>query len=931
MMRLRYLSRERRLYSHPLLEKGIIIFLLSFQSIQLSAQTTITINPVKDNTLYESATGTLSNGKGENLFFGRTNVGTNPDGLKRRAVLKFDVEGNVPSNATILEVSLILTVNLVPSGSPTTNVTVHALNADWGEGNSNAGNSADGDGTSAQTGDATWIHRFFNTTNWTASGGDYNSTPSATKSVGGTGSYTWMSSQLTTDVQTWLDNPSSNFGWILLGDESALKTAKRIASRENATAANRPKLTITYTIPCIDPGITSFTSSESSICEGTPSTLTVTGNLNSATAWHLYSTSCGTGAIASNATGVFEVSPSATTTYYVRGEGGCVSPGTCSNVTVEVLPEDDPTFNFNSTLYCKNDADPAPIISGDNGGTFSSSPAGLSINASTGQVDVSASVANTYSIVYSTSGDCPASSEVNLTINSVYDEVQSAAICQGESFVLGTQTLTTSGIFVETFESVAGCDSTVELTLTVHPTFEETTSATICEGDEFTFGNDVLITAGVYSKTFQTIHNCDSTVELTLNVNTTFEENISATICQGEVYQLGAQMLATPGTYSETFQSALGCDSVVVLTLAINPVYSIEESVSICEGNTFIFGSQTLTTAGIYEETFQSVQGCDSTVTLSLFIDSNEEVQVSASICDGDSFSFGSQVLMTSGNYSEIFEAISGCDSVVQLTLTVNPTYEVDFSATICSNEQYILGAQVLTVSGTYTEVLESRSGCDSTVNLTLQVNPAFSRNESATICSGENYEFGSQTLTSSGVYQETFSSVNACDSTVTLTLTVIEINTNVNKNGITLTSPAINSTYQWVDCDNGNRAVAGETSASFTPDVSGNYAVEITQQGCMEISTCTEVIILAANENTFAGRIKVYPNPTYDLIIIDMGKGFNKVSAIITNSQSQKLVEKEFYTSFQSEIDLRNFPAGIYFITIQSGTESASLKIIKH
>jgi hypothetical protein len=97
------------------------------------------------------------------------------------------------------------------------------------------------------TGDATWLHTFFDTTFWSNPGADFLGTVSATQSVSDTGFYTWGStSQMVADVQDWLDNPATNFGWLVLGDESGPATAKRFDSRQNPVEANRPVLTVAY-------------------------------------------------------------------------------------------------------------------------------------------------------------------------------------------------------------------------------------------------------------------------------------------------------------------------------------------------------------------------------------------------------------------------------------------------------------------------------------------------------------------------------------------------------------------------------------------------------------------------------------------------------------------------------------------------------------
>jgi len=118
-------------------------------------------------------------------------------------------------------------------------IELHKLLADWGEGTS----QATGEEGQGAPNDATWRHRFFDTIFWTNEGGDFFATVSASRSVGPIGQYTWSSAQMIADVQSWPDNPASNFGWLVLGDESTILTSKRFDTRETA---NPPVLTIQY-------------------------------------------------------------------------------------------------------------------------------------------------------------------------------------------------------------------------------------------------------------------------------------------------------------------------------------------------------------------------------------------------------------------------------------------------------------------------------------------------------------------------------------------------------------------------------------------------------------------------------------------------------------------------------------------------------------
>jgi hypothetical protein len=120
--------------------------------------------------------------------------------------------------------------------------------SDWGEGASNAGERS-GIGVAASPGDATWLHRFYNTQFWSAPGGDFVAQPSATRGVDGVGSWEWpTSAAAVADVQFWLDAPATNFGWCVIGDETQ-PSAKRFDTRETATPANRPRLEVIYD-PC---------------------------------------------------------------------------------------------------------------------------------------------------------------------------------------------------------------------------------------------------------------------------------------------------------------------------------------------------------------------------------------------------------------------------------------------------------------------------------------------------------------------------------------------------------------------------------------------------------------------------------------------------------------------------------------------------------
>ncbi len=205
----------------------------------------ITLTPVKDNTLIESLDSPLSNALGDAVFSGRTS--SFAEFTRRRSVLAFDVAGAVPAGSVIQSASLNLF--LLRTRSISDSHSLHRLLANWGEGTSS---SSGGGGAPATAGDATWVHRFYPDQLWTTPGGDFEAIPSATIIVNNVqGTYTWGSTpSMVADVQGWLDNPAGNFGWVLIGNEVDVQTARKFASRETITPANRPRLQISFIPPC---------------------------------------------------------------------------------------------------------------------------------------------------------------------------------------------------------------------------------------------------------------------------------------------------------------------------------------------------------------------------------------------------------------------------------------------------------------------------------------------------------------------------------------------------------------------------------------------------------------------------------------------------------------------------------------------------------
>ncbi len=201
-----------------------ILILTLLPGINLLSQTIeVELGASIDNTMFKGLE--LSNGAGEFLF-----AGTTDKDVKKRALVMFDLAESVPEGVAVDSAILVLVPSKVKPGS--TNIKVHMLTTEWGEGTSKA-EDGDGKGDAATANDATWEYAKFNTHPWVKSGGDYALDASTTSTVSLGSEAVFSSIGMTVNVNFWLANPSKNYGWILIGDESTTRTSVKFGSKDH--------------------------------------------------------------------------------------------------------------------------------------------------------------------------------------------------------------------------------------------------------------------------------------------------------------------------------------------------------------------------------------------------------------------------------------------------------------------------------------------------------------------------------------------------------------------------------------------------------------------------------------------------------------------------------------------------------------------------
>ncbi|NDA64439.1 MAG: hypothetical protein EBX50_20785, partial [Chitinophagia bacterium] len=234
-------------------------------------------------------------------------------------------------------------------------------------------------------------------------------------------------------------------------------------------------------------------------------------------------------------------------------------------------------------------------------------------------------------------------------------------------------------------------------------------------------------------------------------------------------------------------------------------------------------------------------------------------------ICQGQSFTLGNQSYTTSGTYQGRLTGTGGaCDTLITLNLNVIPTQTILPAVTTCSNQPYSFNGLSLSTSGTYLDTLINSLGCDSILQLNLTVNPAYNQNQNVVICTGTTYSFGGQNLTASGTYSHTYTTANGCDSLVQLNLSVADSVSIQSTSGsigfcpggslrIGLVNPIPNVSYQWTK---DGSILTGANSDSLVVSQSGVYqlTVQVTPTCSVTSNTLT---ISVLNCNRITGDLK--------------------------------------------------------------------------
>ena len=677
----------------------------------------------------------------------------------------------------------------------------------------------------------------------------------------GASSYLWNTGETSPEISV---SPASNTTYLVTGYD------------DNGCSAVVQKVVNVESLPVVQ------VLGDRTICQGQSTVLTAVGGISYQ--WSNGSTSQD-----------IVVYPNVTTTYTVTvyNASGCSAVGSAT-VTVNVLPS---IFFSGNTTICQGQS------------TTIVATGGYSYSWSTGATTNSITVSEpgVYKVNVTNSLNCMRSDSVTVVVrdNPIVNVVGSSLICQGTSTVL----------------NASGTDtylwSTGEMGASIVVMPDQTTTYNV-------IGYDA--------------NGCSTTVSKVVNVEAPPQVYISGelTVCQGESTTLTSSnayayawstgstansiTVSNQGVYTVTVSSANGCQSMASVTVVNRPipVFTVSGSESVCENSTEVLSVTgdneyvwntgettpqiTISTGGVYSVTATNNYNCSKVASVFVITLPAPELSIVgvSDLCQGEATMLvasanATQFLWSTGETTQSIEVVpdnsvysvtatnaSGCSSVAQHQITSLPVYNNVFSATVCEHQEYHgygFDIPAIDTAGTYPFVrhLQTVSGCDSTINLLLTVNPL---PQMDTIN-------GPQNITQ---YGNSYYSVN---------------------------NPQFVNSYEWM-ISNTHWTIVESNYSLATLNVATNGTGILTARG---INGCgyTEITLnlycnVGIEDYPANAVVTLYPNPVQQSLYINL-ENAPEVSKVRVYNEAGRLVYQANCNDTHLEIDCTRFANGHYTV----------------
>ena len=394
------------------------------------------------------------------------------------------------------------------------------------------------------------------------------------------------------------------------------------------------------------------------------------------------------------------------------------------------------------------------------------------------------SEAGTQSVTLTASNGVDSTVVMTLTvIPTTYGTIDTTFVENDLPVTINGEALAAEGEYTQNLTNAYGCDSILTITVTVLYNVTTEADSIICESELPVVWSGVTFTeAGTQNAVLTAANGVDSTVVMTLTVMSTTYGTLDITVIENNLpLSVNGENYPGAGTYTQNLVNANGCDSVLSVNVTVLYNVTVEVAETICDNELpFTWNGVTFTEAGTQETVLTAANGVDSTVVMTLTVTPTTYGTTDITVLENDlPVTLNSESYTGEGTYTQTLTNVGGCDSVLTVNVTVlyNVTAEAD--STICESQLPIVWNGItFTEAGTQNAILTASNGVDSTVVMTLTIQQSYHLTDSLTICESDlpytylNYTFEEGTPEFSTV-DFVYTTEYGCDSTLTLYLTV--------------------------------------------------------------------------------------------------------------------------------------------------------------
>lgn len=320
-----------------------------------------------------------------------------------------------------------------------------------------------------------------------------------------------------------------------------------------------------------------------------------------------------------------------------------------------------------------------------------------------------------------------------------------------------------------------GCDSILSLNVTIYPASKYFSTITSCKSYTWPVTGIEYTKSGRYRDTLVSYFGCDSILELELNIVVATIQMNSVKACDEYTWPVNGNTYQQSGIYRDTFLNENGCDSIWILDLAIQNSVKIEENVTICESYQWPVNDRMYYQSGNFIEVFKNSAGCDSIRILHLKILQPGHDTLRVGVCNAYICPHNEKRITTSGIYTDTILNHLGCDSIITIDLTIFEDYKQIDTQRHCSEYYWAPANKIISKSGDYELHLNSRNGCDSLLQLHLQIDPIFYTTDTIYVFGSYYWSVTQKIYQQEGIYEWKLQTDRGCDSIHVLVLKILK------------------------------------------------------------------------------------------------------------------------------------------------------------